>query len=105
MIVALVERVPLSQATATASDLSERFNLDISPDESGLVSGSDLAEVERECHAYALLAEGCWSDVLGCLAEFIRYCEMDLIDPALVSQIPVRKPFTKMLSLSELIGM
>jgi hypothetical protein len=47
LVISLCERIPLSEATAIASELSERFDLDVSCDDSGTLSGSDLVEVQR----------------------------------------------------------
>lgn len=53
LVIALGERVPLSEGTARASELSGKFDLDVTYDEMGSLSGSDLAQVRRESDPYS----------------------------------------------------
>lgn len=47
LLVALLERIPLSRATAVGSELAERFGVDIHFDEEEGAKGPDLADVRR----------------------------------------------------------
>ena len=55
LLIALLERIPLSRATAVGSELAERFGLDIHFDEKEGAKGPDLADIRRKlCFVFFL---------------------------------------------------
>jgi hypothetical protein len=48
LLIALLERIPLSRATSIGSELAKRFGLDLHFDKKEGAKGPDLAEVKRE---------------------------------------------------------
>lgn len=50
LLIALLERIPLSRATAVGSELANRFGLDVDFDEREGAKGPDLADIKRKLH-------------------------------------------------------
>lgn len=48
LLIALLERIPLSRAMAVGSELAQRFGIDIDFDEIEGAKGPDLADIKRE---------------------------------------------------------
>jgi hypothetical protein len=53
LLIALLERIPLSRAAGVGSELAERFGLDIRFDEEEGAKGPDLADVKRKLRTWS----------------------------------------------------